>query len=81
MKRDQALMRFEKKKKRYDESIDRFLDDLESLRKRNVPEESTKRRIFRIFPKFEDRMKSDDLRKCWPPFIRCTNPRSDEAEI
>ena len=42
MKVHQAMMRFEKKRRqRDDESIDRFLDDLESLRKRSDPEEST----------------------------------------
>ena len=45
-----------------DESIDRFLDDLESLRRRSDPEESTKRRNFKIASKFIDGVKSDDLR-------------------
>ena len=43
VKGHQAMMRFEKKQ-RDDESIDRFLDDLESLRRRSDPEESTKRK-------------------------------------
>ena len=34
MKGHQAMMRFEKRRQRDDESIDRFLDDLESLRRR-----------------------------------------------
>ena len=41
MKGHQAMMRFEKRRQRDDESIDRFLDDLESLRRRSDPEEST----------------------------------------
>ena len=45
-----------------DESIDRFLDELESLRKRSDPEESTNRRNFSIVSKFIDGVKSDDLR-------------------
>ena len=41
MKRYQAMMRFQKRRQRDDESIERFLDDLESLRRRNDPEKST----------------------------------------
>ena len=62
MKGHQAMMRFEKKRQRDDESIDRFLDDLESLRRRCDPEESTNRRNFSIASKFIDGVKSDDLR-------------------
>ena len=39
MKGHQAMMRFEKRRQRDDESIDHFLDDLESLRRRSDPEE------------------------------------------
>ena len=39
MKVHQAVMRFEKRTQREDESIYRFLDDLESLRRRSDPEE------------------------------------------
>ena len=63
MKGHQAMMRFEKRRQRDDESIDRFLDDLESLRRRSDPEESTNRRNFSIASKFIDGVKSDDLRK------------------
>ena len=62
IKGHQAMMRFEKRKQRDDESIDRFLDDLESLRRRRDPEKSTNRRSFSIASKFIDRVKSDDLR-------------------
>ena len=62
MKGHQAMMRFEKRRQRDDESIDRFLDDLESLRRRIDPEESTNRRNFSIASKFIDGVKSDDLR-------------------
>ena len=55
-------MRVEKRKERDDESIDRFLDDLESLRRRSDREESTIRRNFSIASKFIDGVKSDDLR-------------------
>ena len=56
------MMRFEKRRQRDDESIDRFLDDLESLRRRGDPEESTNRRNFSIASKFIDGVKSDELR-------------------
>ena len=59
MKGHQAMMRFEKRRQRDDESIDRFLDDLESLRRRSDPEESTNRRNFSIASKFIDGVKSD----------------------
>ena len=62
MKGHQAMMRFEKRRQMDDESIDRFLDDLESLRRRSDPEESTNRRNFSIASKFIDGVKSDDLR-------------------
>ena len=62
MKGHQAMMRFEKRRQRDDESIDWFLDDLESLRRRSDPEESTNRRNFSIASKFVDGVKSDDLR-------------------
>ena len=57
MKGHQAVMRFEKRRQRDDESIDRFLDDLESLRRRSDPEESTNRRNFSIASKFIDGVK------------------------
>ena len=60
MKGHQAMMRFEKG--RHEESIDRFLDDLEGLRRRSDQEESTNRRNFSIASKFIDGVKSDDLR-------------------
>ena len=62
MKCHQAMMRFEKKRQRDDESIDRFLDDLESLRRRSDPEDSTNRRNFSIASKFIYGVKSDNLR-------------------
>ena len=62
MKGHQAMVRFEKRKQKDDESIDRFLDDLESLRRRSEPDESMNRRNFSIASEFIDGVKSDDLR-------------------
>ena len=58
----QAMMRIEKRRQREDDSIERFLDDLESLRRRSDPEEPTNRRYFSIASKFIDGVKSNDLR-------------------
>ena len=44
------------------QKIDRFLDDLESVRRRSDPEKSTNRRNFSIASKFIDGVRSDDLR-------------------
>ena len=63
IKGHQAMMRFEKRRQRDDESIDRFLDDLESLRRWSDPEESTNRRNFSIASKFIDGVKRYDSRK------------------
>ena len=62
MKGHQAMMRFGKRRQRDNESIDRLLDDLESLRRMSEPEESTNSRNFSIASKFIDEEKSDDLR-------------------
>ena len=62
MKGHQAMMRFEKRRQTDDESIDRFPDDLESLRRKSDPEESTSRRNFSIASKFIDGVKIDDFR-------------------
>ena len=64
------MMRFRKKRQRDDESIDRFLDDLESLRRRSDPEESTTRRNFSIASKFIDLVKSDDLKTMLATYTR-----------
>ena len=58
----QAMMRFEKRNQRVDESIGRFLDDLEGLKRRSDPEESTNRKNFSIASKFIDGVRSADLR-------------------
>ena len=62
MKGHQAMMRFEKRRQRDDESIDRFLDELESLRRKSDPEESLNRKNFSFASRFIDGVESDDLR-------------------
>ena len=79
MKGHQAMMRFEKRRKRDDESIDRFLDNLESLRRRSDLEESTTRRNFTVASTFIDGLKSNDLRTMFAAY--CTLSRGVETKI
>ena len=48
----QAMMRFEKRRQREDEAIDKFLDDLEMLRRRSQPDESNSRMDLAVASKF-----------------------------
>ena len=47
----QAMMRFEKRRQREDETIDKFLDDLEMLRRRSQPDESNSRMNLEVASK------------------------------
>ena len=58
----QAMMRFEKRKQREDETIDKFLGDLEMLRRRRQPDESNRRMNLAVASKFIDGVKNDELR-------------------
>ena len=80
MKGHQAMMRFEKRRQRDDESIDRFLDDFESLRRRCDPEESTNRENFSIASKFIDGVKSDDLRSMVATFYTLSKDKAPTPE-
>ena len=55
-------MRFEKRRQREDETIDKFLDDLEMLRRRSQPDESNRRMNLAVASKFIDGVKNDKLR-------------------
>ena len=55
-------MRFDKRRKREDETIDIFLEDLEMLRSRNQPDESNNRVNLAVATKFIDGLKNDELR-------------------
>ena len=57
-----AMMRFEKRRQREDETIDKFLDDLEMLRRRSQPDESNRRTNLAVASKFIDGVKNDELR-------------------
>ena len=57
-----ALMRFEKRKQREEETTDNFLDDLEKLRRRSKPDESNGRKNLAVASLFIDVLKSDKLR-------------------
>ena len=58
----QAMMRFEKRRQREDETIDKFLDDLEMLRRRSQPDESNRRMNLALASRFIDGVKNDELR-------------------
>ena len=58
----QAMMRFEKRKQREDETIDKFLGDSEILRRRRQPDESNRRMNLAVASKFIDGVKNDELR-------------------
>ena len=58
----QAMMRFEKGRQREDETIDKFLDDLEMLRRRSQPDESNRRMNLAVASKFIEGVKNDELR-------------------
>ena len=55
-------MKFEKRRQQNDESIDKFLDDLELLRRRSDPDERITERNLAIASKFMDGEKSDELK-------------------
>ena len=58
----QAMVKFEKRRERDDESIDKFLDDLELLRRRSNPDESKSERNLAIASKFMDGVRSEELK-------------------
>ena len=58
----QAMVKFEKRRQRDDKSIDKFLDDLELLRRRSNPDERISKRNLVIASKFMDGVKSNALR-------------------
>ena len=55
-------MKFEKRHQRDDKTIDKFLDDLELLRRRSNPEERICERNLAIASKFMDGVKSEELK-------------------
>ena len=68
----QAMMRFEKRRQREDEKIEKFLDDLEMLRRRSQPDESNRRMNLAVASKFIDGVKNVEFRTIlathYPPF-------------
>ena len=56
------MMRFEKRRQREDKTVDKFLDNLEMLRRRSQPDESNRRMNLALASKFIDGVKNDELR-------------------
>ena len=55
----QAMMRFEKRRQRKDETIEKFLDNLEMLRRRSQSDESNRRMNLALASKFIDGVNND----------------------
>ena len=58
----QAMMLFEKRRQCEDETIEKFLDELEMLRRSGQPDDSNSRMKWAVPSKFIDDMKNDELR-------------------
>ena len=58
----QAMMRFEKRRQHKDKTIDNILGELEMLRRRCQPDESSSRLNLAVASKFLDGVKNDELR-------------------
>ena len=58
----QAMVKFEKRRQRDDESMKKILDDLELLRRRSNPDERISERNLAIASKFLDGVKSEELK-------------------
>ena len=56
------MVKFEIRLQRDDEPIDKFLDGLELLRRRNKPDERISERTLAIASKVMDEVKSDELK-------------------
>ena len=55
-------MRFEKRRQREDETIDKFLDNLEMLRRRSQPDESNRRMKLAVASNVINGVKNSELR-------------------
>ena len=56
------MMRFEKRRQREDETKDKFLEDLEMIRRRSEPDESNRKMNLAVASKFIYGVKIDELR-------------------
>ena len=56
------MMRFENWRQREDETIDKFLDNLEMLRRRSQPDDLNRRMNLAVASNFFDGVKNDELR-------------------
>ena len=74
-------MRFEKRRQREDETIDKFLDYMEMLRRRSQPDESNRRMNLAVASKFIDSLKNDELRKMLATHYTPLSTRGVEAQV
>ena len=74
------MMRFEKRRQREDETIDKFLDNLEMLRRRSQLDESNRRMNLAVGSKFIDVVKNDDVSDTYTP-ISTNAPTPEELRL
>ena len=77
----QAMMRFEKRKQREDETKDKFLDDTEMLRRCSQPDESNRRMNLAVASKLIDGVKNDVSDTLHLFFNQCANSRGVETQV
>ena len=74
-------MRFEKQKQCEDETIYKFLDDLEMLRRRSQPDESNSRMNLEVASNFIDGVKNDEHRTRLATHYTTNAPRPEEPRL
>ena len=67
----QAMVKYENRRKRNDDSIDKFLDDLEILKRRSNPDKRISERNLAISSKSMDVVKSDELTTMLATHLPC----------
>ena len=80
----QAVMRFEKRRQRKNETIDKTLENLEMLRRRSQPDESNRSMKHAVASNFIDGVKNDELRTMlathYPP-LSTNAPTPEELRL
>ena len=77
----QAMMRFEKRRQPEDETIDKFLDDMEMLRRRSQPYESNRKVNLAVASKFIGGVKNDELRTMLATHYTPMSTRGVETQV
>ena len=75
------MMRFEKRRQPEDETIDKFLDDMETLRRRSQPYESNRKMNLAVASKFIGGVKNDELRTMLATHYTPISTRGVETQV